>query len=53
MLSLAGRADRGAKGVDKHDPWGDLLTLVWVLAAGRDARGWMAAAAARLEPLNA
>lgn len=53
MMAVAGRADRGAKGVDRHDPWDDLLTLVWVLAAGRDARSWMAASAAKLEPLNA
>lgn len=50
MMAVAGRADRGAKGVDRHDPWGDLVTLVWVLSAGREARGWMAASAAQLEP---
>lgn len=48
LIALASRADRAAKGVDTAEPWDDLITLVWVLAAGRQARDWMAVSAARL-----
>lgn len=51
LIALASRADRAAKGVDTASPWDDLITLVWVLAAGPGARerGWMAVSAPRLQ----